>query len=274
MAQSDTAFTGSLPRLYDQNLNTVLFAPYAADMARRLSALTDGRVLETAAGTGIVTCAMTAGLPKAVEITATDLNQPMLDHAMTKPELTSVRFQQADAQALPFPDHTFNAVVCQFGIMFFPDRVAGMREARRVLKPGGRFLFSVWGAVADNPVMDAIVTAMKRRHPSHRSWFLERLPCGYHDQNQIRADMALAGFSSVSIEPVILTGRAETAHAPAIGMCQGSPLKAEIEALEPGGLQAATDAAAAEISARFGPGPFSALLSALVIEATAPAAGI
>jgi ubiquinone/menaquinone biosynthesis C-methylase UbiE len=268
MAQSDAVFAGALPRLYDDNLDTLLFTPYATDLARRLRKLTAGRVLETAAGTGILTRAIAAALPKSVEIVATDLNQPMLDHAMTKPDLRAVRFEQADAQALPFPDQSFDAVVCQFGIMFFPDRPAGMREALRVLKPGGRFLFNVWGPIAENPVMAAVEAALKRRHPAHPSWFLERTPCGYHDPDRIRTDLTEAGFAHVSVETVALTGQAADARAPAIGMCQGSPLSAEIESVEPGSLQAATEAAAAEIAARFGSGPITVPLLARVIEAS------
>ena len=138
MAQNDSAFTGSLPQLYDRELGNIMFSPYAADMAQRLKNLTSGRLLETAAGTGIVTLALASSLPAMVEIVATDLNQPMLDYAASKQGLEHVRFQQADAQALPFPDGSFDVVVCQFGVMFFPDRIAGMRETRRVLKLGGR----------------------------------------------------------------------------------------------------------------------------------------
>src|SRR5665213_1239540 len=164
MAQNDSAFTGSLPRLYDRELGAVMFAPYAADMTRRLRGLSAGRLLETAAGTGIVTQALAASLPQSVDIVATDLNQPMLDHAATKQGMERVQFQQADALALPFPDQSFDMVVCQFGIMFFPDRVAGMREARRVLKPGGRFLFNAWGPLADSPVMAATVEALAKHY--------------------------------------------------------------------------------------------------------------
>lgn len=267
MAQNDSAFTGSLPRLYDRELGAVMFAPYAEDMAQRLNGLSAGRLLETAAGTGIVTQALAASLPRSVDIVATDLNQPMLDHAATKQGIERVQFQQADALALPFPEQSFDAVVCQFGIMFFPDRVAGMREARRVLKPGGRFLFSVWGSLADNSVMAATVEGLARWRPEHPMWFLERTPCGYRDPDTIRADLRAAGFASETIEPVTRIGRAPNARAPAIGFCQGSPMMAEIQALDPNGLDAATDAAASAIAARFGEGPFDVPLRALVVEA-------
>jgi ubiquinone/menaquinone biosynthesis C-methylase UbiE len=150
--------------------------PYAADMVQRLRTLTSGRVLETAAGTGIVMLALASLLPEEVEIVGTDLNQPMLDDATSKPGLDRVRFQQADATALPFPDNSFDVVVCQFGVMFFPDRVAGMREAHRVFKPGGRFFFNVWDKIDDNPVMAVTVI----------------------DPNRMRADPKAAGFPVAS----------------------------------------------------------------------------
>ena len=185
--------------------------------------------METAAGTGIVTEALAARLSPAVRITATDLNQPMLDHAATKPGVGRVSFEQADAQALPFLDARFDAVVCQFGVMFFPDKVQGFREARRVLKPGGRLIFNVWDRIEAVPVIEAAVAALRRRHPKHPSWFMERTPCGYHDPKAIRGDLNAAGFADCVIETVALAGHAPDARGPAIGMCQGSPLGAEIE---------------------------------------------
>ena len=137
MSQNDAVFIGSMPEFYDRHLGALFFQPYADDLADRLSNLTSGKLLETAAGTGIVTETLARRLPSSVHIVATDLNQPMLDHAKTKPGAERVTYQQADALALPFPDGGFDVVVCQFGVMFFPDRQQGFREARRVLKPGG-----------------------------------------------------------------------------------------------------------------------------------------
>jgi SAM-dependent methyltransferase len=267
MAQNDSAFTGNLPRLYDTQLGDLMFAPYAADMAARLKDMAAGKVLETAAGTGIVTQALARVLPPPVEIVATDLNQPMLDYAAGKTGMSRVRFQRADALALPFPDQCFDVVICQFGIMFFPDRVAGMREAHRVLKPTGRFLFSVWGPLADTPVMAVTVAALAKRYPSHPNWFLERTPCGYCDHAQIQADLLAAGFPAARIETLALTGHSSGPRAPAVGFCQGSPMMAEITAIDPDGLEAATIAVEAAHRDKYGPGPFEADLSALVVEA-------
>ena len=267
MAQNDSAFVGSIPQLYDEHMGALLFAPYARDVAKRLSDMKTGELLETAAGTGIVTEALATGLAPAVRITASDLNQPMLDHAVKRPGVARVHFKQADAQALPFADDSFDAVICQFGVMFFPDKLQAFREARRVLKPEGRFVFSVWDRIETIPVIEAAVAALRRRHPKHPTWFMERVPCGYHDEKRIRADLKAAGFDDCVIETVALEGAAPDARGPALGMCQGSPLGAEIESIEPGGLQAATEAVADAIAERFGKGGFKGPLQALVVEA-------
>jgi len=267
MTQHDSGFVGSVPEFYDHYLRFLQFQPYADDLADRLASLTSGSLLETAAGTGIVTETLAARLPATVEIVATDLNQPMLDYAANKPGMGRVRFRQADAQQLPFGDGVCDVVVCQFGVMFFPDRVLALREARRVLRSGGRLLFNVWDRRAENPIKDATIAGLEARYPAHPSWFLERTPCGYHDPDVIRADVRAAGFATCTIETVTRTGRATDARAVAIGFCQGTPMRAEIESLDPRGLDAATDAAAAAVMARFGLGAVEAKLQALVIEA-------
>jgi ubiquinone/menaquinone biosynthesis C-methylase UbiE len=150
MATNDAAFAGSIPELYDRLMVPLIFDSYARDMALRVAAVRPRRILETATGTGAVTRAMTAAMPDAAFV-ATDLNQAMLDRAQAQhPDAQRVRWQQADALALPFEDASFDTVVCQFGAMFFPDRVKGYGEARRVLKDGGAFLFSVWDRIEDN----------------------------------------------------------------------------------------------------------------------------
>jgi SAM-dependent methyltransferase len=266
MAQGDAVFAGSIPQFYDQKLGNLLFAPYAVDMAARLKSLASGRLLEIAAGTGIVTRQLAIHLPHAVEIVATDLNQPMLDYAASQPGLARVKWQPADAQALPFPGDSFDALVCQFGVMFFPDRVKAYREARRVLKPGGRLLFNAWDRLETTPVMAAAVEGLARRYPQQKSWFLDRTPCGYHDPAVITADLKAAGFTVVQTSVVKLSGKLSTALEAAIGLCQGTPMRAEIEALDKDSLDAATHAAAELIAARCGPGPTTTPLQAVVVE--------
>src|SRR5689334_22814097 len=151
MPTDDKLFAGSIPELYDRYLVPLIFEPYAADLADRTAALEPGHVLETAAGTGVLTSALAARLPATARMTVTDLNQPMLDRAASRQSRDArITWQQADALALPFADGMFDVVCCQFGAMFFPDKVKGYAEARRVLKRGGCFLFNVWDGIADN----------------------------------------------------------------------------------------------------------------------------
>ncbi|HEX7952510.1 MAG TPA: class I SAM-dependent methyltransferase, partial [Burkholderiales bacterium] len=147
---SDKVFAGSIPKLYDSHLVPLIFAPYASDLAERLRSRRISRLLEIAAGTGVVTRALAAALPDSAAIVATDLNQAMLDQAARVGTKRAVEWRQADAMQLPFEDASFDAVVCQFGVMFFPDKPKAFAEARRVLRPGGLFLFNVWDSIAEN----------------------------------------------------------------------------------------------------------------------------
>jgi SAM-dependent methyltransferase len=269
MAKVDTVFSGSIPSLYDRYLGPLIFEPYAADLADRLAALHPQRVLETAAGTGIVTRAMLRVLPPSVSLVATDLNQPMLDHAAEQVASDRVSFQKADALALPFADRSFDVVVCQFGVMFFPDRQKAYREARRVLKEGGHFIFSVWDALEQNAFADLTAAAVADMFPDDPPGFLARTPHGYHDERVIIADVHAAGFANVTVETVTRRSRAPTCRDPAIGFCQGSPLRSEIEARGKDRLDEATDAAAARISATFGEGPVDGMIQARIITASA-----
>jgi SAM-dependent methyltransferase len=268
VTKTDAVFTGSIPSLYDKYLGPLLFEPYAEDLARRLAALDAGRVLETAAGTGIVTRALTRALPGSVAIVATDLNQPMIDHAAAQIPAGRVTWQQADAQSLPFPDGAFDAVVCQFGAMFFPDRRQAYREARRVLKPGGRFIFSVWDKLEYNEFGALVTAAAADVFPDDPPLFLARTPYGYHDKNVIIADIRSAGFANVATETLTRRSVAPSCRDPAIGFCEGSPLRGEIEARDAGRLAEVTDAAAAKIGARFGNGPVDGAIQAHVITAS------
>jgi ubiquinone/menaquinone biosynthesis C-methylase UbiE len=267
MANSDSQFAGSIPELYDRYLGPVIFQPYADDLARRVAAPRPQAVLETAAGTGIVTRAMLAALPGSAAITATDLNQPMLDHGARQTSSSRVTWRQADALSLPFDGGSFDAVVCQFGAMFFPDKIAAYREARRVLKQGGSFVFNVWGPIARNEFADVITKAVAALFPDDPPSFLPRIPYGYHDVGVIRRELESAGFSSVKIETLDVPGVAQSARHPAIGFCQGTPLRNEIETRDPARLGEATEAAAAALAARFGSGAVRGNLQARIIEA-------
>ena len=267
MAHSDTNFAGSIPAIYERCLGPFIFEPYAQDIAQRANKLAPERVLETAAGTGIVTRALAAALPPAAEIIATDLNQAMLDMAATKLSAQNVTWKQADAQALPSEAGSFDLVVCQFGAMFFPDKHRAYGEARRVLREGGVFLFNVWDSIETSEIVHVIAEAVKAAFPEDSPRFLERTPYGYHDVNRIRDELRSAGFTRVEIETVEKVSRAPSAREPAVGFCQGSPLRSEIEARDRSRLEEVTDRAAEAVAARYSRGEVSGKISAHVITA-------
>lgn len=270
MLETDKVFAGSVPENYDRYLVPLIFEPYAADLARRAASLSPGTVLEIAAGTGVVTRALAPKLPSGANYVVTDLSQPMLDYAASRQGPDSrIQWRQADALALPFEDAAFDLVCCQFGAMFFPDRTLGYREARRVLKPGGRFLFNVWDRIEENVFADDVTNALARIFPDDPPRFLARTPYGYHDTALIRRELEDAGFSRIVIETLAEQSRASSARIPAVAYCQGSPLRNEIEARDAGKLEAATDHAASAISARHGSGEVVAKIQAHVIVAVA-----
>ncbi len=265
MAGNDASFVGAIPAVYERYLGPLFFQPYAEDIATRFGELKRGRVLETAAGTGMVTRALARSLPRTVEIIATDLNQTMLDYATTLLCASQVRWQQADAQDLPFADASFEAVVCQFGVMFLADKQQGYREALRVLKPGGRFVFNVWGRLEDYEISHTVAQAVAALFPDNPPRFVERTPFGYCDTDMIREELQRAGFGRVEIEAVEKVSRAASAREPAIGLCQGTPLRNEIEARDRRRLGEATDKAAEAVAARFGPSAVQGRMLAYVI---------
>ncbi len=268
MGANDKVFAGSIPEMYDRLMVPLIFEPYASDIAERVSAVQPQEVLETAAGTGVVTRALVSHLPADVRIVATDLNPPMLDQAARRLSDERVEWRQADALALPFEDQRFDAVVCQFGAMFFPDKGRGYREAHRVLKPGGRFFFNVWDRIEANEFADVVTQTLAEMFPDDPPRFMARTPHGYHDEAQIRAELCAAGFADVSAEAVEARSRAPSPREPAVAYCQGTPLRNEIEARDPSGLEAATKRAAEALASRFGPGPVDGRIRAIVFTAS------
>ena len=268
MTGADEIFAGTIPAIYERHMVPMIFEPYAQDTAARVARLQPRKLLEIAAGTGVVTRALAARLGKAAEIVATDLNSPMLDLAIRlQGDGGRVTFQQADALALPFADDSFDAAVCQFGVMFFPDKLWGYREARRVLKPGGTYLLTVWDELAANAFVAVVSEVLARRFPNDPPRFMERTPHGYSNTRLIIAALEEAGFSEAKAESVARVAHADSAMSAAIGYCQGNPLRGEIEAREPDGLQAVTEAVASALAARFGQGPIEGAIHAHVIAA-------
>ncbi|UGB39836.1 class I SAM-dependent methyltransferase [Frateuria soli] len=263
---SDRRFGEDIATLYQDLLVPLIFAPYARDLASRLASLPAGRVLELAAGTGAVTRELSARLPPGAEIVATDLNETMLAVAQRQGTPGPVVWQQADAMALPFDDASFDAVACQFGTMFFPDKAQAFAEARRVLRPGGTLLFSVWDRIETNDFAWVIQEAVAGVFPEDPPRFLERLPHGYCARDAIARDLAQGGFRGPpAIRTVVAESAAATPAIPAAAYCQGTPLRNEIVARDATRLEAATEAAIAAIAARFGTGRVTGRIQALVV---------
>jgi SAM-dependent methyltransferase len=266
MKESDKAFAGSIPQLYDEYLVPLIFAPYAADLAARLKTRSPSRVLEIAAGTGAVTRALAAELPERSAIVATDLNQAMLDHAATVGTKRAVEWRQADAMALPFGDAEFDAVVCQFGVMFFPDKAKAFGEVRRVLKPGGVFLFNVWDRIEENEFADVVTAALRSLFPSDPPRFMARIPHGYHDPAAVQRELSAGGFAQPArFEIVAARSKAASPRIPAVAYCQGTPLRNEIEAKGMARLAEATDVAEKALAERFGTGAVDGKIKAHIV---------
>ena len=270
MSAADRVFAGSVPEIYDTYLVPLIFQAFASDLARRVAEAAPAQVLETAAGTGVVTRVLAPLLDKGARYIVSDLNQPMLERAASRQGSDErIVWEQADAMHLPFDDDSFDAVCCQFGVMFFPDRIAGYRETLRVLKPGGRFLFNAWDRIEHNDFARVVTDAAGAVFPSDPPRFLARTPHGYHDVEQIDAELREAGFSAVEIVTLQERSDAATARHPAVAYCQGTPLRNEIEARDPESLKTVTDRAAAAIAKEYGEGPVSGKIQGHVIIARA-----
>lgn len=270
MSQTDKVFSGSIPELYDTFLVPLIFEAYAKDMADRVAVSRPVDILETAAGSGVVTRALAPLLKEGARYVVTDLNQPMLDRAArTQSDAIDIEWRQADALHLPFSDNAFDAVCCQFGVMFFPDRVAGFAEARRVLRPGGRFIFNVWDRIEENEFADYVTQAAALCFPSDPPRFLARTPHGYHDVGSIEAEVLEAGFGDVHIVTIAGKSRAPSPRHPAIAYVQGTPLRNEIEARDPSRLEDVTDRAADMIAKDLGEGAVEAKIQGHVVVARA-----
>lgn len=268
--QSDKLFAGSIPKFYEKYLVPLIFESYANDLAQRLSAEPVSKVLELAAGTGVVTRAIVEALGTDVSIVATDLNQAMLDHGSSVLPAGNVVWRQADALELPFDDDIFDAVLCQFSVMFFPDRVKAYTEALRVLKPRGRFLFNVWDHISHNEFADTITESLTSMFPDDPPRFLARTPHGYSDIHKIESDLKEAGFTATpKINTITALSRANDPSIPAMAYCQGTPLRNEIESRGAQILQQATEVATAAVGERFGAGPVAGKIQGHVISVQA-----
>ncbi|GAQ50393.1 class I SAM-dependent methyltransferase [Streptomyces acidiscabies] len=251
-----------MPDAYERHLVPVFFRPFAEDLAARAAALRPGRILELAAGTGALTSALLAALPGA-SVVATDLNEAMVGAGSVR-EPRAV-WRQADAQRLPFGDGEFDLVVCQFGVMFFPDRPAAYAEVRRVLAPRGRFLFNSWGPLASHGFGSAFQTALEESMPDGAPSFLADVPHGYADPAVVAADLTAAGLFPAGAEEVTLDGVAESAASVATGFLTGTPVSATVGVRED--AQTIQDAVTRRMTQRLGAGPVTAAMTATVYTA-------
>lgn len=269
MAESDKVFAGSIPQRYDTLMVPLIFEAYAEHVAQLVAGFGPRVVLETAAGTGVVTRALAPRLAPDARYVVSDLNPPMLAYAAERqgPD-ARLEWRQADALALPFDDDAFDAVCCQFGAMFFPDRVAGYAQAHRVLRAGGRFVLSVWDRIEHNAFADEVTEAVATLFPHDPPRFLARTPHGYHDVALIRDELQRAGFANVQVETREEVSRAPSARHVAEAYCEGTPLRNEIEARDASLLPQAIDRATAAIAARHGHGPVAGKIQAHVFVAT------
>ncbi|HVY85646.1 MAG TPA: class I SAM-dependent methyltransferase [Caulobacterales bacterium] len=228
MPDASSQFVGDIPHHYDTGLGPNIFVDYAVDTARRAAAFRPARVLELAAGTGIVSRKLRDALPEASTLTVTDLNAPMLDVARTKfAESEKVAFAVADAMQLDFPAQSFDLIVCQFGVMFFPDRRASFREALRVLTPGGAYLLGAWGTMDENPYARVAYDVGAHFCPDDPPAFY-RVPFSCADAAPLIADLKGAGFSAVSHEVLKRKKRVDDISVFARGLVYGNPMIGEI----------------------------------------------
>ena len=271
MSDTAGAFKATYAELYDRHLAPLLFAPYARLLSERARTHGPRDILETAAGTGCLTRELMQTFPAGVPITATDLNQPMIDRAKARAGLERVTWRHADAMRLPFPDDSFDLVVCQFGVMFFPDKRASFGEAARVLRHGGTFLFAVWDDWSEMPDAPLVIAA---------DVVAEMLGCDprslvsppYHHEPTIRADLGATAFQRVNIERVTQPASAASAREAAIATVHGSLIRTAIEAADAARLDEATDAVEWALVARFGKAPIDGATKALIVMGQNPEA--
>jgi SAM-dependent methyltransferase len=270
MADRDAAFVGTIPENYDRYLGPLFFHAPADEVAARLEVRPGLRVLETACGTGIVTERLLARLAGRGRVVATDVNEPMLAYAAAKLAAAGpVQWRPADAMKLPFDDRAFHAVVCQFGLMFFPDKPAGLREAFRVLASNGRLLLHVWDRLEDNPVARITHETVATFFPSDPPQFYT-VPFSLHDVGVVRGWLEAAGFVDIQAERLTLAGTSPSALDAARGLIEGNPIYLDIVQRRPAALPDIRAAVARNLAEVLGDRPLRGPLRTILYTARRP----
>jgi ubiquinone/menaquinone biosynthesis C-methylase UbiE len=267
MPIDNTAFVGSIPENYDRYLGPVMFDPYARDLVERLKVPAGAAVLELACGTGIVTRRLRNRLPSTVQLIATDLNEAMFKYGAGKfgPE-EAVEWKQADAIDLPFAAERFDAVVCQFGLMFFPDKEKAAAEIYRVLKPGGIFLFNVWDAIELNDLANTTQTIITKYFPDNPPTFYQ-VPFSFYDREKITSLLTGTGFKQLELSELALPAISDSASNVARGLLRGNPVITAIDERNEAKAEDVEAALASSIAAQFGVAPTRARMQAIVCSA-------
>ncbi|MBY5849531.1 methyltransferase domain-containing protein [Rhizobium leguminosarum] len=263
-ASSLAPFEEGVAEFYDSLLVPILFEPYASEMAIVAERLKPGSILEVAAGTGALTRALRVTLDPATEIVATDRSQAMIDVGAPSLTMSRTHWMHADAQNLPFASSMFDLVVCQFGVMFFPDKLKAYDEAKRVLRSGGRFLFTTWDSLPTNDFARCVDECLASLFPSNPPDFLRNLSYSYFDIASIKAQMSSAGFDAISCDRIELTSVA-AAHDIAAAFCQGTPLREEIERRAPARISEIVDEVAERMESRYGVRPCGGMSAFVVV---------
>lgn len=266
MVEQELRFSGSVPEKYEQLMVPLIFRPYAQELTRRASALAPRRILETAAGTGAVTRCLHEALPDA-QIVASDLNSPMLDLARERVRSDRVSFVEADALELPFEADSFDLVLCQFGSMFFPDKVRAHAEARRVTRSGGHYLLAIWDRIERNALTNCAQQALIECFPEDPPLFMSEGPFGYHDRLRIESDLHEAGFDIVEIETLELRSLGSSAHDAAAALFYGTPMGVEVEERKAGSSERVFKAVESALRPFEGPRGIDAPMAAHIVIA-------
>ena len=270
MDRDATGFVGSIPDLYDRGLGPMIFADYATDLAQRVAVCRPARVLETAAGTGIVTRRLRDLLPAGVQLTATDLSPEMLEFARAKFAAgEQVEFKPADAMVLPFADGSFDVVACQFGVMFFPDKDKSYREVYRVLASEGRYLFSVWDSHRYNPFARVAHQVVGSFFPIDPPQFY-RVPFSCHQIDPIKEALLEAGFSGIDVAVVRVEKEIPDTELFVRGLVYGNPLIDQVRARGGAEPERLVEAMTQALRREFGADPGLMPLQAIAFSAKKP----